>query len=98
MSPSLRREQPTKGNTMKTMLLSLICISLIGCATASPRTSESNYSASMDRATVQCAYMANVPRNITQAKRRAYLDKIAIPACLRAMGFDVAVGDLRDLK
>ena len=83
---------------MKTMLLSLICISLIGCATATPRTSESVYSASMERAKVQCAFGANVPRNITQAKRRAYLDKIAIPACLRAMGYDVAVGELRDLK
>jgi len=83
---------------MKTMLLSLICISLIGCATASPRTSASNFSAVPDRAKVQCAYMANVPRNITQAQRRAYLDKIAIPACLAAMGYDVAVGDLRDVK
>ena len=83
---------------MKTMLITLVCVSLIGCATASPRTSESIYSAAMERAKVQCAYGANVPRNITQSKRRAYLDKIAIPACLRAMGYDVAVGDLRDLK
>lgn len=83
---------------MKTMLLSLICISLTACAAASPRTSASSSSASMDRAKVQCAYMANVPRNITQAQRRRYLDEIAIPACLRAMGYDVAVGELRDLK
>jgi len=52
----------------------------------------------LERDTEQCTYGTVVPRNIPDAKRQAYITKVAVPACLRARGYDVPVSELSDLQ
>jgi hypothetical protein len=69
---------------MTTRIYILIAASFIvfGCAVQKTQ---------RDRDTEQCIYGVVVPHNFdTAAERRAYIEKEAVPACLRAKGYKEA--------
>lgn len=65
------------------------CVISIGCTlqqhfTKTPRETDATY----------CAAYAVVPNNYdTPEKRAHFINDIAVPACLRAKGYDVKVGE-----
>lgn len=66
------------------------CVAMTGCASVQIKTQ-------LERDTEQCTYGTVVPRNIPDSKRKAYIEQVSVPACLRAKGYDVPVKELRDI-
>lgn len=68
---------------MKKYLAIALCLAVIGCGIQNrfPRKTQ------LETDQVQCAYGVVVPRNIDQKHRADYINKIAVPACLRAKGY-----------
>ncbi|NID14340.1 hypothetical protein [Luteibacter yeojuensis] len=66
---------------MRASIYFLIAATLIVFGCAAQKTQR-------DRDVEQCTYGAVVPRNFdTPAKRRQYIQTVAVPACLKAKGY-----------
>ena len=72
--------------SLRIYVVALLCLAAFGCAVQKTQ---------RDRDIEQCTYGAVVPRNFdTPAKRKAYIQHEAVPACLRAKGYTDAEGAL----
>ena len=69
---------------MKTYVLVIACLVVIGCGMqqhfAKPP---------LERDTQNCAMGVVVPNNVRPDQRAHYINDVAVPACLRAIGYDV---------
>lgn len=63
----------------------LACLIVVGCATQGRFARQTQ----LERATTACAAGVIVPRNVPPQKRQYYINEVAVPACLRADGYDV---------
>jgi len=64
------------------------CLIVAACATQGRFARQTT----LEHATTACEAGVVVPRNIRPDQREHYIHDIAVPACLRASGFDVPQG------